>query len=215
MVGHIIAVAQQKGGAGKTTLTAHLAVHWAARRGRVAILDIDPQASLTNWFRQRQGLAGGQPLSLIPVSSWRLGVEADRLRRDFDLVLIDCAPHAETDVKMAVRAADLVIVPLQLSPMDLWATGDTLGIARDQKRAFLLVLNRVPPQGTLGQRIRTVLGQSNLPIAQATLGNRQIFASALLMGKGVSEADPASAAATEIAALADELADRLGLAHAA
>ena len=94
----VITIAQQKGGAGKTTLVASLAGHWAARR-RVALLDIDPQRSLTRWHGLRdRNLA---PVRLSEVSGWRLSAELDRLRADCDIVLID-----RIDVSMSPRSGD-------------------------------------------------------------------------------------------------------------
>ena len=139
MPARIIAAAQQKGGAGKTTLAAQLAVAWAARR-RVALMDIDPQSSLTAWHglraESRKNLA---QIHLSDVSGWRVGTELDRLRNDFDVVLIDCPPHAETETKNAMRAADLVVIPVQPSPMDVWATTPTATRSPCMSRAACLL----------------------------------------------------------------------------
>jgi chromosome partitioning protein len=93
--------------------------------------------------------------------------------------------------------------------MDLWATGATIELARAEKRPVVLVLNRVAPRGHLGDTIRTLIEQKNLPMAANTLGNRQAFASAVLAGKGVTEFEPGSVAAEEALSLARELERRL------
>src|SRR5512146_1696132 len=141
MTARVITVAQQKGGAGKTTVAAHLAVHWAAQGKRVALIDVDPQESLTAWYKAREKAANGADsnLDLRWVSGWRAATEVDRLKRDHDLILIDSPPHAETAAKVAIRAADLLVVPVQPSPMDLWATRPTLDLASGEKRPALLV----------------------------------------------------------------------------
>ena len=207
MTARLITVAQQKGGAGKTTVAAHLAVHWAAQGKRVALIDVDPQESLTAWYKAREKAANGADsnLDLRWVSGWRAATEVDRLKRDHDLILIDSPPHAETAAKVAIRAADLLVVPVQPSPMDLWATRPTLDLASGEKRPALLVLNRVPPRGTLQETIRALIAEERLPLATASLGNRTAFAASLLQGKGVTETSPKSAAALEIQALAEEL----------
>ena len=209
MTARIVTVAQQKGGAGKTTLAITLAVAWAGQSKKVALLDIDPQGSVTAWGGLRQGVAGVAPLHITAVSGWRTGTEIDRLKRDYDLVIVDSPPHAETAARLAIRSADLVVVPVQLSPMDLWATGATIELARTEKRPIVMVLNRVAPRGHLGDTIRTLIEQKNLPMAANTLGNRQAFASAMLAGQGVTEFEPGSPAAEEALALALELERRL------
>ncbi|MCW5731594.1 MAG: ParA family protein [Alphaproteobacteria bacterium] len=208
MVARIITVAQQKGGAGKTTLAIHLAIHWAERGRRVALLDIDPQGSLIAWWRGRQG-GGDLPLDCQAVSGWRVSNEIERLKRANDIVLVDSPPHAATEAKLAIRAADLVLMPVQLSPMDFWATRPTLQLAVAEKRPILMVLNRVAPRGSGQDRIRAQIEAADLPVARASLGNRAAFAASLLEGRGVTEHEPASSAALEIRALADELEERL------
>jgi len=205
MTARIIAIAQQKGGAGKTTLAAQLAVAWAEKR-RVALMDIDPQGSLSAWH----GLRAGSPRTLAPihlstVSGWRVGTELDRLKRDFDIVLIDCPPHAETETKNAMRAAGLVVIPVQPSPMDVWATEPTASFAGDQGTEVRLVLNRVPPRSRLVEAVQGMLNDKNLTLAETALGNRVAFAASLLEGMGVTESEPSSHAAEEIRALAKEL----------
>lgn len=205
MPARIIAVAQQKGGAGKTTMAAQLAVAWAANRS-VALMDIDPQSSLTAWHRLRS--ENGRDVSAIhlsDVSGWRVGTELDRLRNDYDIVLIDCPPHAETETKNAMRAADLVVIPVQPSPMDVWATTPTASFAKDQGTDVRLVLNRVPPRSRLVEAVQGMLKSDDLLLTQTVLGNRVAFAASMMEGLGVTESEPSSQAADEIRALAKEL----------
>jgi len=203
----VITVAQQKGGAGKTTLVAHLAVALAGGRRRVAVVDIDPQQSLTSWYRAREARPGeaGAGLLVSQIKGWRLQNEVARLKAEHDLVLIDSPPHAETEAKIAVRAADLVVVPLQPSPMDVWATRPTLELAAAERRPALLVLNRVPPRAALTAEMLAEIEKLGAPLAKARIGNRVVFASALVAGGAVGEIQPRGKAAQEIAALAREI----------
>jgi len=201
-----IIIAQQKGGAGKTTLTAHLAVALAGRGMAIAIMDIDPQQSLSAWHGARvQTLGNDGGICLRQVSGWRSGAEVQRLGRDFDIVLIDSPPHGETDSRVAMRAADKVLMPIQPSPMDYWAARQTIDMARREARDFTLVLNRLPARGRLAEQIRNMIAKDSLNVARQSLGNRQAFAASLLEGLGVTEAQPRGLAAQEITALAEEV----------
>lgn len=204
----VITIAQQKGGAGKTTLAAHLAVAWAAT-ARVAVIDIDPQASLSHWVelrRARNGAALG--FTHVRLPGWRLADEVERLARTHDILVVDSPPHAETEAKIAVRLASLVVVPLQPSPIDVWATRPTLELARLERRPVLLVLNRLPSRARLTAEMAQGAAGYGVAVAQAALGNRVAFAASMATGQGVTEAEPESSAALEIAALAREILER-------
>jgi len=206
MSAHIITIAQQKGGAGKTTLAAQLAVALADGGNKVTVMDIDPQASLSGWHGLRaQSTRGLAPIGLSDVSGWRVSTELDKLKRGNDYVIIDTPPHAETEAKNAIRAADLVLIPIQPSPMDLWATKPTLEMAKKEKVEPLIVLNRVPPRGKVLEAMRKAVDDDQLPVAQAGLGNRTAFAASLMDGRGVVESAGRSPAAEEIRTLAREI----------
>ncbi|MBF0355797.1 MAG: ParA family protein [Alphaproteobacteria bacterium] len=210
----ILTVAQQKGGAGKSTLVAQLAVAYAHHGHRVGLIDVDPQASLTAWFEMRQKTLGQEAggISASQVAGWKLATEIDRMKKNHDLILIDSPPHAETDARVAVRAAALVLVPVQPSPMDLWATKPTLDLVKKEKSRALLVVNRIQPQGRLPRAILAKLVEAELPLAQIMLGNRVAFAASMMEGLGVLELSPRSPSAiAEIEALSREIAKILGL----
>lgn len=200
----VITVAQQKGGAGKTTLAANLAAALAARR-RVAVLDIDPQRSLARWHALRAARKTAVPIVLSDVSGWRLATELDRLRRDHDILIVDSPPQIDTDAKLAVRGADLVLVPLQPSPPDLWAAEGTLKLAAAEKRPARLVLNRAPASGKLRAQVEADISRKGALLLAATLGNRTGFATAFAQGLGITETAPKSVAAAELLALLAEI----------
>lgn len=202
----VVAVAQRKGGAGKSTLAANLAAAFAGDGARVALLDTDPQSTLGHWYKAR-GEAGGKAAALAfeTPAGWRVPGAADRFRRSHDIILLDTPPHDDTDARIAIRAADLVLVPLQPSPADLWATGATLDLAKAEKRRVAVVMNRVPAQGRLAEEVGAALRGNGIRLMDQALGNRAAFASAFAAGLGVTEAAPRSLAAGEIRALAAAL----------
>ncbi|KAF0224507.1 MAG: chromosome partitioning [Rhodospirillaceae bacterium] len=208
-----ITVAQQKGGAGKSTITAQLAVTFAQAGKRVGVVDIDPQGSLAMWFEVRKMLVdpGGAGITFLQASGWRLSTELDRMKRDLDVILVDSPPHAETDVRIAVRAADLILVPMQPTPLDLWATQPTLDLAKKEKSVAIVVFNRTPSKGKLVDAVKGKILQADMPVAESVLGNRVAFAASMMEGKGVAESNPRHTATREITALAAEIGAKLGI----
>jgi chromosome partitioning protein len=207
MAGIVITIAQQKGGAGKTTLAAHLAIAWAGQGRRVALVDIDPQGSLAAWHALRaERLGNGRTgLDFAAITGWRTAAEVERRAGNHDIVVVDSPPHAETEAKLAIRAADLVILPVQPSPMDVWATRPTLDLAAQEKVPALLVLNRVPPRANLTETMLAKLAELGAIVAEARIGNRVALATALAEGLGITEAAASSRAAEEITAVAAEI----------
>ncbi len=199
----VITIAQQKGGTGKTTITANIGVALAKTGKRVAIIDIDPQGSLTKWYSIRESKFGEgfTGLDFIANSGWRVSSDIANLKYDHDYILIDSPPHTELDAKTAIECSDMVIIPAQPSPTDIWATEGTVNIANDNNIKNYILLNRVPPNSKLAKRITKDLEN----LLKTKIGNRVSFAACMEEGRTVIESDPNSLGAMEIKDLVKEL----------
>lgn len=201
-----LTVAQQKGGSGKTTLAANLAIYYALQGNSVAVLDTDPQGSLGRWFMTRVERTQGAPgLEFSTASAWGVSYELDKLRKLHDVVIVDTPPKVDADLRPALREADRVLVPVAASQVDLWATEGVLELAARADTPCLMVLNRARAGTKLAISVAEQMAEFDVPRAQTVLANRVIYAEALGEGLGVAEKARSGPAAAEIAALAGEI----------
>jgi len=210
MAARVITIAQQKGGAGKTTLAVNLALTAQEFGQRVALVDIDPQGSLTRWFALRQKSSASAPIEVSTVTGWRAANEIGRLSRLYDLIVVDSPPHAQTDAKVVIRAAHLVVVPVQPSPVDIWATKPTIDLAEAERKKAVLVLNRVPSRSPIAEEMAAAIAELGAWLAVAKLGNRSSFAASMASGQGVRETAPGTIGAREAAKLTREILSLAG-----
>ena len=207
MAGKIITVAQQKGGAGKTTIAANLAVALAGKGKTVALLDTDPQGSLGRWFMARRE-AQGPGLEFSTASAWGVSYECDKLRKSADYVLIDTPPKIDSDLKPAIRESDLVIVPVSASPVDVWATEGVLDMATREGAEVMVVLNRAKAGTKVVADVDRALSDLGVQRAETTLGHRVAFPETMGAGKAAMERGK-GAWSNEVQALTDEVLQRL------
>jgi chromosome partitioning protein len=168
----------------------------------IAVLDIDPQGSLTVWGKLRAAAPKAAALTVATTSGWRLGTELDKIKAAHDIVLIDTPPVIDSDARRAIRAADLVLIPLNPAPPDLWAAEGTLKLAVQEKRRIALIFNRAPAASRLRKRMEAEIAARGLQLLDAAFANRAAYANAFADGLGVTEAGPATAAAEEVRAAA-------------
>lgn len=206
----IVALLNQKGGVGKTTLSLHLAGAFAAGGTRVVLVDADPQGSALDWAeaRDREGLA--RRFGVIGLARETLHREAPELAVGVDHVVIDGPPRVAGIARSALLAADLVLIPAQPSPLDGWATAEMLR-QLDEARLFRphlasrFVLNRCAARTVIAREIAAALDEGEPRRLSATIGQRVAFADAARTGRLVDELDGAVAAARDVAAFAAEV----------
>ena len=212
----LIAIVSQKGGSGKTTLAAHLAV--AAENsgaGPVMLIDSDPQRTLTQWWEDR-----AESGTLAPGLLKRTG--ADARGRDFDLladmesmrefganfVIVDTPPGLSSEIQEAIRHADLVLIPVRPSPHDLRASAATVALARNFGKEMLFILNGATVRTRICADAILALAQHG-PVAPVIVHQRVPFAGAMIEGGTAMELQADSKAAQEIGILWQFLRDRM------
>jgi len=207
----IVALLNQKGGVGKTTLALHLAGAWARQGCRVTVIDADPQGSALDWSEQRAKEGGPRLFGVLGLARDTLHREAPEIARGVDHVVIDGPPRIAGLMRSALLAADLVLVPAQPSPFDGWASGEMLNLIREARifRPELVarfVLNRCAARTIIARETGDALAEHDPPVLAARIGQRVAFADAARTGQLVFEVESGGAAAREITALAAEIA---------
>jgi chromosome partitioning protein len=202
----VIALLNQKGGVGKTTLSIHIATALAPA-GKVLLIDADPQGSALDWSAQRSA-APRFPVIGLPKPT--LHREMPVISQGYDWVVIDGPPRVNEIARSAIAASDIVLIPVQPSPFDVWAAQDIIDILAecavlkpDLKARFLI--NRLFPNTTLGAEVKEALAAFDVPMLVSAIRNRTEYAKAAKNGLTALETDPNGPAAQETGALIAEL----------
>ncbi|HQT30501.1 MAG TPA: ParA family partition ATPase [Thiobacillus sp.] len=183
-----IAVANQKGGTGKTTLTVNLAAGFLLR-GKTLVLDADPQGSAGHWARVGGADSGLPPIEQVDAAAVRTRIKQAAGANRY--VLIDCPPHLESDVlRQVMGVVDLLLIPVQPSPLDLWASVDMTAAvlearaANPQLRAYM-VLNQMDERNALSRSMHEALAVFEVPALTNGLVRRAAFRNAAIEGSSV------------------------------
>jgi chromosome partitioning protein len=203
----VVAILNQKGGVGKTTLATNLARSFGLEGAKVLLVDSDPQGSARDWH----AAGDGQLVNVVGLDRPTLDKDLKAVASGYDWLIIDGAPQAHNLTVAAIKAADLILIPVQPSPYDIWGTSDVVDLVKERQqimdgrpRAALVVSRRI--RGTkLGEEIGSALASYELPVFASGTTQRVIYANSAATGTTVLDAEPHGPAAEEIHALTQEL----------
>lgn len=207
----VISVLNQKGGVGKTTLAVHIATGFARLKNRVLLIDADPQGSALDWAAAREGEALF-PVAGMPKNS--IHKELPPLAKGYETVIIDGPPRVYDVAKSAIMASDLVLIPVQPSPYDVWSVKEIVDLLHEAAvyKPFiksLFVINRKITNTAIGRDVIQALSEYPVPVLNTTVCQRVAFAESALRGQTVYEVDPEHPASKEIDSLVKELTEWL------
>ncbi|ECE2890375.1 ParA family protein [Salmonella enterica] len=202
----ILVLASQKGGAGKTTLAAHLAVAAEqAGAGPAVLIDTDPQGSLSAWWNSREADTPALAAATLAELPAKLVALAEA---GFELAVIDTPPAITAAISDVVKLADFVLIPTRPSPHDLRAVGSTVDIAQEAGRPFAFAVTQAKPTARLTVQAVAALSAHGA-VAPAIVHDRVDYAASMVDGRTVQEADSKSRSAEEIAQLFAFLQERM------
>ena len=206
----IIAVVNQKGGVGKSTIAVCLAAELHARGLSVLLADSDPQGSAQGWAALAAEHGRESPTVVGVREGFHRPEQLPKLAKSVDWCLVDCPPYSGPITRAALAIADVALMPCGPGAFDAWALGETLELVTEAHRLRrrlrgVIVLNRVASHTALGASARTALESCGVPILSTELGQRVAYGEAVSAGMGPTQHAPQSKAAGEVRALVDEL----------
>ncbi len=212
----IITVATMKGGSGKSTIASCLAVHWHLQGRTPTIIDADPQRSIARLASRERALGGVPVVENAEVDVWKTALSLAATRRP---IIIDTPGFRSQATLACIAASDFLLVPVKASPLDIDRMLDTLNSlingAAGRPPTFRCVLTQTTRDSIIAKHIRAELIEAGFPVLKSEMTNRVAYPEAALWGATPSLIDKASAAAAEIAAIAGEVDDIVGIKRAA
>ncbi|AAU91506.1 ParA family partition ATPase [Methylococcus capsulatus] len=205
----IIGVLNQKGGVGKTTLSVNIAAALALSGKRTLLIDADPQGSALDWQASRRG---DTLFPVVGMAKPTLHKDVPELASSYDHVIIDGPPRVNELARSAIMACDLVLIPVQPSPYDVWAANEIVKLIQEVKiyndhLEGKFIVNRKIVNTAIGRDVAEALKDHPFPVAETNVNQRVVYAESAASGLSVLEFDHKGAAAREIKALVRELVE--------
>jgi chromosome partitioning protein len=203
---HVIVIASQKGGSGKTTLTGNLAIAAElAGKSPAVLIDTDPQGSLAAWWNVRNA----ESPAFASATVAELNRKLDHLEAaGYSLAFVDTPPAIAQAISAVIAQADLVLIPTRPSPHDLRAVGSTVALVQEQRKPFAFVVTQAKPNTRLTVQAMAALSAHGA-VASSVIHDRIDYAASMIDGRTVQETDPNSRSAAEVGKLWEFVHERL------
>lgn len=203
----VISILNQKGGSGKTTIAINLARAYQLMGHSVLLVDSDKQGSSRDW----QSADENNPLPLLVLDKVSIDKDIKKVIGQYDYIIIDGSPQATEIAVAAIRASDFILIPMQPSPFDIWASSNLIelvkqGMTNDQNLQAGIVLTRLVKNTKIGNEISQIIHDFELHVLSSTIGQRTCYPYSASLGKTIFDTERASSEpVSEINTLANEI----------
>lgn len=203
----VIAVLNQKGGSGKTTIATNLARAYLEMGHSVLLVDSDKQGSSRDW----QAVDENNPVPLLVLDQPTIDRDIKKVIGNYDYIIIDGSPQATEIAVSTIKASDFILIPMQPSPYDLWASSNLInlvkqGMIANPRLKAGIVLTRLVKNTRIGAEVLGVIHDFELPVLDTTIGQRTCYPFSASLGQTIFDTErPSSESVSEINNLANEI----------
>jgi len=207
----VIAILNQKGGTGKTTIAVNLSTGIAVKRHKVLLVDADPQGSVLQW----QAITGNSPFNVTHYPRGDFHRTIEDMAKGYQYVIVDGPPGTGEITRSILVAADMVIMPVGPSPLDIWSAGETAELVKDARKVntrlkVKILISKKIPNTRIGREAREALGGYGFGILNTEISQRIAYVESMIAGESVLTYSPNSEAGREMLALTNEIMNERG-----